>query len=630
MKNSQSTNNILRILDLNLEIEKNIIANVSFKDENVERAYQKVNTNESFIEGDRVVIFGWIATFLYTYFIYFRPIIFTISLIMMSLCCIFILLKKSYPNCSNKINFLQILMFSFYFNLKIIHLMIYVEADEHEKQRENIRIVIFDFITFNLLDFILLKESFFPKIFFLTINLMNIIFSKMYQPNNHLHMDGITSIIYTYIFYFLRKAWEKNLRLIYLKSYLLETNLSYKRNFIGQLKGFQITKRENLIYVTGNDLNFFSNFHKSDEQKEKSDENSNSLFITDTNNMFESFLESMIEFNNDSYKNNTNPVSLKLPILEKIEYNKRNKFTPLGIYYNRVMQDKFYEVYFRKFDITKDMSVHDVFFYDVSDYVLIKMINEEYIVKQRSYGKIIHEFKTPINSIVGLIEDIKDDFNTNNNKIFDKLQTLTNLSKYSIFLMQDIIYYTSNLNFESISVIMTDIDLKEVVNFGHDILNCLLRCSGNKLNTIKSSINYDERINNLKIINDGTRLKQILLNFISNAVKFTKSGSITISAEPDVSIQNILVSVKDTGVGISKESIGKLFCDNSMIQNDSVNNSFGSGLGLSICKYLANRMNLKIYHKSVTPHGSTFYINIPCDIKNNNRILLNAQLSTNA
>jgi len=113
--------------------------------------------------------------------------------------------------------------------------------------------------------------------------------------------------------------------------------------------------------------------------------------------------------------------------------------------------------------------------------------------------------------------------------------------------------------------------------------------------------------------NDENRLKQILLNFISNAVKFTKSGNITItSSQPDSNKKRLLLSVSDTGVGISREVQEKLFKDFSNIPNQSIDNNLG---GLSICKSLAQFMGLKIFCTSQPSVGSTFSISIPCTYK---------------
>jgi len=295
-----------------------------------------------------------------------------------------------------------------------------------------------------------------------------------------------------------------------------------------------------------------------------------------------------------------------------------NKFKGIGIFFNsRANLIKYYEVSYRKI-LMNETNILDVFFYDVSDYIIAeKKIYEESLIKQKVYAKISHEFKTPINSIIGLIENIKDSlFNNDPQTTLQNLETIKNLSSYVIYLTSDIIQFTSIVNFGSLNVHTELVNFKEIVKFSYEILYCLLRCTANKYETIRPILNYDEEIDSILIFSDDVRIKQILLNFISNAVKFTKSGKIIIEAKNSVEKKVVLVSITDTGVGITEEDQRKLFNDNTFI-NTSVSNSLGSGLGLSICKSLANRLNLNVAFSSVYGVGTTFTLEVPYDkIKN--------------
>ena len=109
--------------------------------------------------------------------------------------------------------------------------------------------------------------------------------------------------------------------------------------------------------------------------------------------------------------------------------------------------------------------------------------------------------------------------------------------------------------------------------------------------------------NDYCIVSEKTRLTQVLTNFLSNAVKFTSSGSIRFGYR--LTDDGIYVYVTDTGMGISKESQASIFVKlNSFKQ--------GTGLGLSICKTIIEKLKGKIGVESEEGKGSTFWFTIPC------------------
>ena len=101
-----------------------------------------------------------------------------------------------------------------------------------------------------------------------------------------------------------------------------------------------------------------------------------------------------------------------------------------------------------------------------------------------------------------------------------------------------------------------------------------------------------------------------MLNIISNAVKFTKTGCIQIKCSVLHLKRVVIVSISDTGIGIAETEQGKLFNDFQMVKGNSVDNAMGSGLGLSICESLASSMNIKISATSTFGKGSEFSLAI--------------------
>jgi signal transduction histidine kinase len=110
---------------------------------------------------------------------------------------------------------------------------------------------------------------------------------------------------------------------------------------------------------------------------------------------------------------------------------------------------------------------------------------------------------------------------------------------------------------------------------------------------------------------DRQKVKQILLNLLSNALKFTHHGGVTISARRSKKDRVILLSVADTGIGIAAEHQDRIFEDFRQLDNSPTRAYGGTGLGLSICKRLAQMLDGRITVHSTTGHGSTFTLTLP-------------------
>jgi signal transduction histidine kinase len=110
---------------------------------------------------------------------------------------------------------------------------------------------------------------------------------------------------------------------------------------------------------------------------------------------------------------------------------------------------------------------------------------------------------------------------------------------------------------------------------------------------------------------DRQKVKQILLNLFSNALKFTHHGTITISAKRNVAERTVLLSVTDTGIGIARADQEKIFEDFRQLDNSSTRPYGGTGLGLSICRRLSQMLNGKLSVESHLGKGSTFTVTLP-------------------
>jgi signal transduction histidine kinase len=110
---------------------------------------------------------------------------------------------------------------------------------------------------------------------------------------------------------------------------------------------------------------------------------------------------------------------------------------------------------------------------------------------------------------------------------------------------------------------------------------------------------------------DRQKVKQIVLNLLSNALKFTPAGSVTMTASYDARARQVAISVRDTGVGIPEVDQVKVFEDFRQLDSSPARGYGGTGLGLSICRRLANILGGSIELESTAGKGSTFTLRLP-------------------
>jgi signal transduction histidine kinase len=181
------------------------------------------------------------------------------------------------------------------------------------------------------------------------------------------------------------------------------------------------------------------------------------------------------------------------------------------------------------------------------------------------------------------------DINQSTNKIFRLLQNLLEWSKSQtgrlIFLPQET-------------------DFKRILDNAVSVLHAL---AGQKQINLKYAYESD-----LKVFADPLMIETVLRNLINNAIKFTSDeGSVEIEAKKDGNI--IIVSINDTGIGISAEDIENLFRIDSKVKRRGTNNEDGSGLGLILCKEFVEKNNGTIWVDSEPGKGSSFKFTIPAE-----------------
>ena len=217
----------------------------------------------------------------------------------------------------------------------------------------------------------------------------------------------------------------------------------------------------------------------------------------------------------------------------------------------------------------------------------------------------VHEIRTPVQTIIGTLELLKE---TN----LDKEQT-----EYlrQLQFSADVLLTLANdvLDFSKIQSGKFEIEHRAfaTTKFFEQITDLVCIEATNKKIELISQINYNIP---QVVISDPTRIQQIIVNLIKNAVKFTKEGHVKFIVDFDAEKQILLFQVEDTGIGIPKEKQDKIFTEYYQVDKSTTRNYGGTGLGLAICKKLTELLNGTIKVEANSFNGTTFSIEIPYKI----------------
>lgn len=219
-----------------------------------------------------------------------------------------------------------------------------------------------------------------------------------------------------------------------------------------------------------------------------------------------------------------------------------------------------------------------------------------------------HEIRTPMNGIIGMLNLFKRTSLTEEQSNF--LDTIDVSSEQLLLLLNDILDISK---IESGSLDLENINFK-LSDLCDDCVHLVENSAKDK--GIELYIDVQSDIAD-DYIGDEVRLRQILINLLGNAVKFTEQGSVTLSIKEldrnDDSV-NFLFSVIDTGIGIAEEKQHLLFDNFSQLDSSTSRKYGGSGLGLAISKKLVNAMDGEIGFKNNLSKGSTFYFELRLSI----------------
>jgi signal transduction histidine kinase len=223
-------------------------------------------------------------------------------------------------------------------------------------------------------------------------------------------------------------------------------------------------------------------------------------------------------------------------------------------------------------------------------------------------AKMSHQLRTPLNAIIGyseiLLEETDPHDDDGNNRVSD-LKMINGAGRHLLSLVSDVLYMPK-IDAEKIELTVETTDLKAL--FDDVVSTCHSLVSQNRNELI---VDVAPDVGAIEC--DRTKLRQIVINLLSNAGKFTSNGTVTLRArrERGPTSNEILVSVHDTGIGIDPAAIEGLFTDYTQGSARISKEFGGTGLGLALSRKFCELMDAHISVESQRGRGSTFTVRLP-------------------
>lgn len=234
--------------------------------------------------------------------------------------------------------------------------------------------------------------------------------------------------------------------------------------------------------------------------------------------------------------------------------------------------------------------------------------------KSRFLAMMSHDIRTPLNAIMAIFELLNA--STSDPKQLELLRTASESGEQLLFLLADIIQYARNDGWQ----VKPDIAAFRIQPFLENVVNSWRQLAHKKSLPIQLVLAADLPE---VIETDPVRLRQVIDNFLSNAIKYSEDGTISLNAEIKWGEERprFQLSVYDEGPGIAEEKRVQIFQDFDRGGIDSDNDIEGTGLGLGICQRVTQALGGSIGVEPNVPHGSIFWIDYPVNIGDVNQLI---------